>query len=99
MPLLHQLAETPSIKLITPGRIAQARSNANSLQLRVTIPVPGGYKLLARTGRTVQEVFIRTSTTQEELQKVLDDICPPLQRPVRHRRRHSRFARVSRPKH
>jgi hypothetical protein len=37
------------------------------MQLRVSVPILGGYKVIARHGKTVQEVFIVTILEQEQL--------------------------------
>jgi Predicted metal-binding protein (DUF2103) len=37
------------------------------MQLRVSVPIRGGYKVIARQGKTVQEVFILTILDQDQL--------------------------------
>jgi hypothetical protein len=37
------------------------------MQLRISVPIRGGYKVIARQGKTVQEVFILTILEQEQL--------------------------------
>jgi hypothetical protein len=38
------------------------------MQLRISVPIRGGYKIIARQGKTVQEVFILTTLLQDELE-------------------------------
>jgi hypothetical protein len=41
------------------------------MQLRVSVPIRGGYKVIARQGKTVQEVFILTTLPQDQLEAAL----------------------------
>ncbi len=41
------------------------------MQLRVSVPIRGGFKIIARHGKTVQEVFILTTLEQNELQDAI----------------------------
>jgi len=41
------------------------------MRLRVSVPIRGGYKIIARQGKTVQEVFIVTELLQEELETAI----------------------------
>jgi hypothetical protein len=38
------------------------------MQLRVSVPILGGFKVIARQGKTVQEVFILTTLEQDKLE-------------------------------
>lgn len=58
VPVLERLANNDLIRKIVPGRLYPARSNAERLSIRVTVPVAGGWKLVARKGTQVQDVFI-----------------------------------------
>ena len=64
---LKVLAKDPAIQTITPGVIARVRGRSNGLQLRVSTPVKGGFKVVARRGTMVQEVFVVTQLGREEL--------------------------------
>jgi len=72
IPVLRQLARTAAIDTITPGVIARVRGRAPSLRLRVSTPITGGWKLLARRGSSAQEVFIVTALTSEELENLVN---------------------------
>jgi hypothetical protein len=41
------------------------------LELKVSVPIRGGYKIIARAGKTFQEVFILTGLDKEELEKAI----------------------------
>ena len=58
IPLLRRVAQLPGVHTVVPGRLSTARCATQGLALRVTTRVPGGYKLLARRGTAVQEVFV-----------------------------------------
>lgn len=71
IPLLSKLCEVPGVKTVTPGRLAQAKGRPIPLTIRVTVPITGGYKLQARSSGGVQEVFVVTSLSGEELQNAI----------------------------
>lgn len=71
IPILTRLSKHEGIQTITPGVIGQVRGHTPRLTLRVSVPIRGGFKLLARQGKTVQEVFVITSLTQPELEAAL----------------------------
>ncbi|KAA8497550.1 hypothetical protein FVE85_5135 [Porphyridium purpureum] len=61
---LERMCQEPGVKSIVPGRVGAAKSNArgrSGLYLRVTVPTDQGWKLLARKGTQVQEVFLVVS--------------------------------------
>ena len=72
IPLLKRLAVLPGIDTVTPAVISRVRGRAASLRLRVSARIMGGHKLVARRGSSVQEVFVVTSLSREELQIQLD---------------------------
>jgi hypothetical protein len=41
------------------------------MQLRISVPIRGGFKVIARQGKTVQEVFILTNLNQDELEQAI----------------------------
>ena len=67
IPWLKVLARDPEIQTITPGVIARVRGHSSGLQLRVSIPVTGGFKVLARKGTSAPEVFVGTQLDGDEL--------------------------------
>jgi hypothetical protein len=68
IPILERLTKLEGIQTITPGVIGRAKGHSPRLQLRVSVPIRGGFKLIARQGKTVQEVFIVTTLTHEQLE-------------------------------
>ena len=71
IPILERLCQQEGIQTVTPGVIGRVRGHIPKLQLRVSVPIRGGFKVIARQGKTVQEVFILTSLAKEELEAVL----------------------------
>ena len=67
IPWLKVLARDPEIQTITPGVIARVRGHSSELQLRVSVPVTGGFKVLARRGTSAQEIFVVTQLDKDEL--------------------------------
>jgi hypothetical protein len=74
IPLLRRLAEAEGIDTITPAVISRVRGRSSSLRLRVSTPITGGYKLLARRGSSAQEVFVVTGWSRDQLQAHLDQL-------------------------
>lgn len=71
IPVLEKLINFEGIGTVTPGRIKTARGRSPHLKLRVSVPIRGGYKAIARQGKTVQEVFILTILEQKDLEKAI----------------------------
>lgn len=73
IPLLEALlAQESRIQTVTPGRLSTVRSHAAHFRLKVSTPIRGGHKLIARKGKTAQEVFILTELTQTQLEAAVD---------------------------
>lgn len=68
IPILERLTQVPGVQTITPAVIGKARANRPDFSIKVSVPIRGGYKLIARKGKTFQEVFILTRLTQTELE-------------------------------
>jgi hypothetical protein len=71
IPILEKLIEQPGIGTVTPGVIANVRAHAPKLRIKVSVPIRGGFKLIARKGKTVQEVFVLTDLAKEQLEGAL----------------------------
>ena len=71
IPLLKRLVRHPRIDTITPAVIARVRGRAPELRLRVSAPITGGWKLLARRGSSAQEVFVVTELDAAELEQAI----------------------------
>lgn len=72
IPVLRRLAEDRAIDTVTPAVISRVRGRAPELRLRVSTPILGGWKLLARRGSSAQEVFVVTALEQPGLQALID---------------------------
>ena len=72
IPWLKSLAKETTIQTITPAVISRVRGRSPLLELRVSIPIRGGYKLVARKGSSAQEVFVITELEKGQLQRVLE---------------------------
>ncbi len=75
IPLLRQLARAEGIDTVTPAVISRVRGRNPGLRLRVSAPIRGGYKLVARRGGSAQEVFVITAWSREALQEHLDQLA------------------------
>lgn len=72
IPVLEKLTKTTGISTITPAVLSHGRSNSPQLQIKVSVPIRGGYKLIARKGKTIQEVFIITDLDADSLKTAID---------------------------
>ncbi|MDJ0689690.1 MAG: DUF2103 domain-containing protein [Xenococcaceae cyanobacterium MO_188.B32] len=74
IPLLEKLITFQGIHTVTPGEIRRVRGHCPKLRLRISVPIRGGYKVIARQGKTVQEVFIITPLSQIDLEAAIAQI-------------------------
>ncbi|PSB23858.1 DUF2103 domain-containing protein [Stenomitos frigidus] len=74
IPLLERLIRQEGIQTITPGVIGPVRSHAPKMVLKISVPIRGGFKVIARQGKTVQEVFILTTLLQDQLEAAIDHV-------------------------
>lgn len=75
IPLLRRLAERSGIDTVTPAVISRVRGRCVGLRLRVSTPITGGHKVVARRGSSAQEVFVVTGLDRETLQLELDRLA------------------------
>ena len=72
IPILERLIKTNhGIRTVTPGVISKAKGHCPQLKLRVSVPIRGGFKLIARQGKTVQEVFVVTDLSRQDLEQAI----------------------------
>ena len=71
--LLKRICSNVEIKSVTPGVLAKTRGKAPKLLLRISVPIRGGYKLIARKGGLSQEVFVITDCSLTCLEKLIED--------------------------
>lgn len=69
--ILERLCQHEGLQTITPGVIGRVRGHCPKMQLRVSVPIRGGFKVIARQGKTVQEVFILTTLDQDKLEMAI----------------------------
>ncbi|NET62150.1 MAG: metal-binding protein [Symploca sp. SIO2E6] len=69
--VLERLKSYSGVQTITPAVIGRAKSHCPRLQIKVSVPIRGGFKLIARQGKTFQEVFILTQLSKTELEEVI----------------------------
>ncbi len=75
IPLLKRMANNNEIKSIIPGRIQRTKGRNEALKLKVSINTNEGYKIIARKGSSVQEVFIITKLTKENVEEIIIKLC------------------------
>ncbi|GAB4151600.1 MAG: DUF2103 domain-containing protein [Cyanobacteria bacterium J069] len=74
IPILERLTQVDGVQTITPAVIGKARANRPDFCLKVSVPVRGGHKLIARKGKTFQEVFVLTRLSQAELEAAIAQV-------------------------
>jgi hypothetical protein len=74
IPVLERLTGYTGIQTITPAVIGRAKSHRPRLELKVSVPIRGGFKIIARAGKTFQEVFILTNLSKEELEGAIAQV-------------------------
>ncbi|MEM7066046.1 MAG: DUF2103 domain-containing protein [Cyanobacteria bacterium P01_B01_bin.77] len=72
--MLHKLAAHPQIKTLTPAVISRGRSHAPKFRLKISVPILGGFKLIARKGKSIQEVFVITDLSAEQLTAAIEAV-------------------------
>jgi len=68
IPVLDRLTRVVGVRTVTPAVIGRANGNTPRLTIKVSVPIRGGFKLLARKGKSFQEVFVVTTLSTEELE-------------------------------
>ena len=73
---LKKIAAKNDIKTVTPASLAKTNGRGEILVLKVTIRTNEGYKLLARKGKLVQEVFIVTTLEEKKIKEIIEIANP-----------------------
>ncbi len=73
---LKKIAEIDDIKTVTPASLSKTNGKGENLGLKVTVKTNEGYKLLARKGRLVQEVFVVTNMEKSEILEIIRKTNP-----------------------
>tara|TARA_B100000579_G_C22725690_1_gene801621 strand:- start:620 stop:922 length:303 start_codon:yes stop_codon:yes gene_type:complete len=73
---LKKIAASNEIKTVTPASLSKTNGRGMNLGLKVTVKTNEGYKLLARKGKLVQEVFLVTSLDEKEIIEIIEKTNP-----------------------
>ena len=73
---LKKIALSDEIKTVTPASLSKTKGRGENLTLKVTVKTNEGYKLLARKGKIVQEVFLVTSLDKSEIIEIIEKSNP-----------------------
>tara|TARA_Y100001968_G_scaffold329159_1_gene377874 strand:+ start:864 stop:1157 length:294 start_codon:yes stop_codon:yes gene_type:complete len=68
---LKRLAANQEVKTVTPASIYKTKGRGEKLAIKITVKTNEGFKLIARKGSLVQEVFIVTRLDRTELKKLI----------------------------
>ena len=73
---LKKIAAKEEIKTVTPASLSKTNGRGENLSLKITIKTDEGYKLLARKGKLVQEVFLVTILNESEIVEIIEKTNP-----------------------
>ncbi len=73
IPCLKRLAKHDGISTVTPGEIKRVKGHCESLRLKISTTTKQGYKLIARKGSSLQEVFVITKLEYDFLSRKIDE--------------------------
>ena len=73
---LKKIAANDAVKTVTPGSLSKTNGRGENLDLKVTVKTNEGYKLLARKGKLVQEVFLVTRLDKGEVKEIIEKTNP-----------------------
>ena len=80
---LKRIAENQEIKTVTPAALSRANGRGEKLVLKVTIKTNEGFKLLARKGKLVQEVFLVTNLNEGKIKEIIKITNPSYSRKMK----------------
>ena len=64
-----------TVRSVIPGVIKPVRDAKGAVRVRVTVPVTNGWKAIALSAGARQELFISTTLSKDELEKILNELC------------------------
>jgi len=73
---LKRIAETKEVKTVTPASLSKTNGRGEKLAIKITVKTKEGFKLLARKGKLVQEVFLVTSLDEKEIKEIITKTNP-----------------------
>jgi len=71
-PVLERLLDYPEIRSIIPGVIRQVRDAKGPVKIRVTVPTTNGWKAIALSAGSRQELFISTELPKIGLEGIIE---------------------------
>tara|TARA_B100000700_G_scaffold245023_1_gene273388 strand:+ start:631 stop:900 length:270 start_codon:yes stop_codon:yes gene_type:complete len=71
---LKKLANIDGVRTVTPGAIAKTKGKRDQLEIKISTRIVGGFKLIARKGTSVQEVFVLTKLKEGDINLILKNI-------------------------
>ena len=77
---LTKLAEEDEIKTVTPASLSKTNGKGEKLSMKVTVKTNEGYKLLARKGKLVEEVFLVTNLDKSKVTEIIKKTNPNFSR-------------------
>ena len=69
-----KVSKNSQIKTVTPGIIGRTSSNSNKFCVKVSRKISTGYKLIARKGKSFQEVYVVTNLSEEKFEDLINNI-------------------------
>ncbi len=73
---LEKLSQSPEIKTITPACLSHTNGREEQLILKVSRKTTEGYKLIARKGKLVQEIYLVTKLEEKRVYELIDITNP-----------------------
>ena len=73
---LTKIAEQEGIKTVTPASLSKTNGKGEKLSIKVTVKTNEGYKLLARKGKLVEEVFLVTNVDESRITEIINETNP-----------------------
>tara|TARA_Y100001968_G_scaffold110290_1_gene99820 strand:+ start:1134 stop:1397 length:264 start_codon:yes stop_codon:yes gene_type:complete len=68
---LKVISRNNLIQTITPGVIGHTKGKEEKLTIKISRKIEGGYKLIARKGKSYQEIFIITKIDKKTLEELV----------------------------
>ena len=69
---LKKISSNSLIQTITPGVIGVAKGRQEKLTIKISRKIEGGYKLIARKGKSYQEIYIIGIIKKELLEELIN---------------------------
>ena len=73
---LTKIAEQDEIKTVAPATLSKTNGKGEKLCIKVTVKTNEGYKLLARKGKLVEEVFLVTNLDESKITEIIKKTTP-----------------------